>query len=49
MLSSGSAVVFRGVAGELTPIVEWDKNSGVLYVVGKMVVSNSLRGPSLQG
>lgn len=46
MLSSGSAAVFRGVAGELTPIVKWDKNSGVLYVV---VVSNSLRGPSLQG
>lgn len=45
MLSSGSAaaVGFRGVAGELATIVEC-----VLYIVGKMVVSNSPRGP-LQG
>lgn len=49
MLSSGSAAAaFRGVAGELATIVEWDKGPGVLYIVGKMVVSNSPRGP-LQG
>lgn len=51
MLSSGSAAaVFRGVVGELATIVEWDEGPGVLlYIAGKMVVSNSLRGPALQG